>query len=134
MSETKTIRTDLEDAWALHELLRSQCDPLRLGEGNCCLLRKLQDVIMSLTFPNGVSTTEETAKYGVASHPIAAKKELALTLEEAWLITSNMGRTAYGGAQQLLLQVFFVLQQFSGLVPEPITELPPWMQEVQEGE
>lgn len=140
MSDTKTIWVSLTDAWAIHELLRGVSGPRVLGQDDEAhyLLRKVQDIVLALTFPRAAHTTKEIAGYGAAAHPSADSKELALTFDDAWLIVSNLGRTSYDGAQQVLLQVFFVLQQFSGLEPQPEpetkTDLPPWMREIREGE
>jgi len=136
MSDTKKIWLSLTDAWQLEEVLKG-CFPVRLGEDGSPLLRGLQDVILALTFPDGVRSTGEITAYVAPVHPNTptVRKELALTSEEAWLIVKNLGRTAYDGAQQVLLQVFFVLQQFDPhWEPEPDnheyptrTDLPPFM-------
>ena len=136
MTDTKTIWLTLTDAWALHETLKDTCDPTRLDRGDCFLLRKLQDTILALTFPNGAQTTKGIAAYGAASHPSPDTHEVPVTLEEAWLSSTRLSRQAYEGAQQVLLQVFFVLQQFSGWSPpsepEPKTELPSWARDIEE--
>jgi hypothetical protein len=137
MSDTKTIWVSLTDGWAIHELLRGISGPHVLGKDESevhYLLRKVQDIILALTFPKGVTTTAAIAGYGAAAAPSADKQELALTFDDAWMIVSSLGRTSYDNAQPVLLQVFLVLQQFSGLVPElePLTEVPPWAREIEE--
>ncbi len=138
MSEdSKPIHLTLTDAWQLEEVLRNECDPTRMDAGHCLLLRKLQDVVLDLTFPHGVDTTAGIAKYGAAYSPSADAKTVGITLEEAWVIARSLSRQAYDGARQVLLQVFFVLWQFDRpfdldsyhLEPdtETQTDLPPFM-------
>lgn len=118
MSENPTSRIDLKlaDAWALAEVLRHRvpcatdceyCDGTPFGY---TLARKVQGAILIL-------------KRGYEG------ADLWIDEKEAWMIYRYLPRTAYDGAEALLLQVFGIL----AVKKETLTELPPWTDDLDLG-
>jgi hypothetical protein len=114
-SQTSRVELNLADAWALAEVFRhrvpcaTDCEYCSGTGFGYVLAMKVQRAILNL-------------KKG---YP---KDEIRITLEEAWTVYRYLPRTAYDGAEALLLQVFKII-----VTSDDLTELPPWVDDLDLG-